>query len=293
MAAGAFPFLQPSEGRVRTDDWLLDTEDRPVPPVLPSWDYLTDLELRREVAIDLDGVLADCALPAGTPLLLAAAWWSDHTWLRATPFRQRLSGPAPLEIRLRVPGRDIGGQVRVRTQLVLAEDATHDDPLAPSRAGSLLWSDEVGVRVQGDAPQFPVSTADFEARNLPPEAGWWLDIRPDPSLPTRQALRLLINESHPTVMRAVKSAPPRAPLDGAVFEVIQADVARVMLQHAVGMDIDDDTEFAPGSLGEALRQLAARLFPGQAFAALGRLLTDHPNEFSTELQARLNLFGGA
>lgn len=292
MTAWAFPFLRPMESRVRTDDWLLaDGATRPMPSMLPSWDYLTDLELRREIAVDLEGVLVDCALPPGTPLILAAGWWSDHTWLREIPFRVRLEpGESTVHVGMRVPGQEVGGQVRVRTQLLLGEDVAHAGPLAPHRAGNLLWSDEVSIRVQGDAALFPVSTADFGARNLPPGAGWWLDVRPDASLPMRQALRLLVNESHPAVMQAVSSMPPRAAADQAVFEAIQADVARVMLQHAFVMDIDEGVQFAAGSLGEAFRQLATRLFPAMELSALRELLTGHPNEFSSELQARLQLF---
>ncbi|MFE2999152.1 hypothetical protein ACFXG4_29610 [Nocardia sp. NPDC059246] len=179
------------------------------------------------------------------------------------------------------------------TALVLTErrDGT-DRPTAARRAGSVLWSDRHELRLQGDAPQFPMAVIDFRKTAYPVEAAWHLELD-SLEVASMGSLLLLVNESKPAVAQALTNAARPRPQDRVVLAVLYADIARTMIDHALrNPDFEDGAVFPDDSLGATIKALFGRLFPNRSIKDV-RLQADRsPSWLWTEVQAGVDLFGG-
>ncbi|MEV4474190.1 hypothetical protein [Nonomuraea sp. NPDC049504] len=278
------------------EPWMLVTEDGDLllPEALPDWDYQMDLKLRRKVHIDLDRTRSEAGLPPGTAFTLATVWTSTGSNLRGPAHRLRLAGsePGDVEITASLRGSDLGGVLILDTALVLSEGGTNHRAFAPRRAGSVLWSDRRSLRLQGDAPQFPMAVIDFAKTSFPNEAAWHLQIGGNLFGATMGSLLLLVNERNVVATTAFQNAAKPRPVDKVVLSSIYADIARVMIEHALRHDdFKDEANFPDETLGATLSSLFHQLFPGSSIVDV-RLKAEHsPSLFASELQAAVKIFG--
>ncbi|MFI5826196.1 hypothetical protein ACIA6C_02845 [Streptomyces sp. NPDC051578] len=295
MSRRVLPYRIPPEDVVKAEGWRLVAEDGelPLPDAIPVWDYGMDLHVVRVVQVDLDRARSGSGLPADAPLMLSAVW---------TATGSRLSGPArqvrlteagvvsvPFEVRLR--GADLGGVVRLDTALLLADRLDSARPAAPRRAGSVLWSDRASVRLQGDAPQYPMAVIDFAHTSFPEGAAWHLQITGGLESATMGSLLLLVNESNTVTTTAFRNAARPRPVDRVVLSAVYADVARVMIEHGLNSDdFADEADFPEGSLGSTLLGLFDRLFPEQSITDVRLRRLQAPALFASDLQAAVRIF---
>ncbi|GGO64358.1 hypothetical protein [Nonomuraea cavernae] len=296
MSRRALPYRRPSEDVVRTEAWLLVTDDGelPLPESLPDWDYQMDLRLRRNVHVDLERARSEASLPSDAALTLAAIWTATGSNLRGPAYRMRLasSDPGEVEITTHLRGSDLGGVLILDTALVLSEACTSSRPPAPRRAGSVLWSDRRSLRLQGDAPQFPMAVIDFAKTSFPDGAAWHLQIGGNLHGATMGSLLLLVNEKNTVTATAFQNAAKPRPVDRVVLSAVYADIARIMIEHALHHeDFRDEAIFPDDALGATLTSLFHQLFPGSSINDV-RLRADRsPSLFSSELQAAVKIFG--
>ncbi|MFE2360624.1 hypothetical protein [Streptomyces virginiae] len=295
MSRRVMPYRVPPEDVVAAEGWRLVVEDGelPLPEALPDWDYGMDLHMIRAVNIDLDRARARSGLPADTPLMLSVAWTATGSRLSgpAQQVRLRDSGAVvvPLDIRLR--GADLGGVVRLDTALLLADRLDSSRPAAPRRAGSVLWSDRASVRLQGDAPQYPMAVIDFARTSFPEGAAWHLQITGTLEGATMGSLLLLVNERNTVTTSAFRNAARPRPVDRVVLSAVYADVARVMIEHGLNSDeFVDGADFSEGSLGATLLGLFDRLFPEQSINDVRLRRLQAPALFTSDLQAAVRIF---
>ncbi|WP_206660163.1 MULTISPECIES: hypothetical protein [unclassified Streptomyces] len=295
MTKRVLPYRVPAEDVVTPEPWRLVVEDGEVtlPDALPDWDYQMDLHLRRTVRIDLDRTRRQTGLPDDAALMLSAVW---------TATGSNLSGPAQhllmpeagvnsLELDVRLSGADLGGLLLLDTALVLAERRVDTRPSSPRRAGSILWSDREVLRLQGDAPQFPMAVIDFARTSFPDDAAWHLQISGSLENATMGALLLLVNERNTVTSTAFQNAARPRPIDRIVLSAVYADAARVMVEHALGHDdFTEESDFPDGSLGATLLSLFDQLFPGQQIADIRLRQRQSPSLFASDLQAAVKIF---
>lgn len=295
MTRHVLPYRAPRENVVRAGTWRLVVDDGevPLPEALPDWDYQMNLGLRRSVEVDLDAIRKQTGLPNGTALSLAVIWKSTGSNLSGPARQVRLteSGTTTVELDVLLRGADLGGLLLLDTVLVLAERRPDARPSSPRRAGSVLWSDRAELRLQGDAPQFPMAIIDFSRTSFPDHAAWHLQITGDLSSATMGALLLLVNEQNTVTATAFKNAAHPGPVDRVVLSAVHTDAARVMLEHALAdEDFYDEADFPDNSLGATMLSLFDRLFPGQSIADV-RLRRQHsPALFASDLQAAVKIF---
>ncbi|MET7530226.1 hypothetical protein [Streptomyces goshikiensis] len=280
---------------VDAEGWRLLVEDGelPLPDAMPDWDYGMDLHVIRVVRVDLDRARSRSGLPADTPLMLSVVWTATGSRLSGPARQVRLTDPGvvsvPLDISLR--GADLGGVVRLDTALLLADRLDSARPAAPRRAGSVLWSDRASVRLQGDAPQYPMAVIDFARTSFPEGAAWHLQITGDLESATMGSLLLLVNERNAVTTAAFRNAGRPRPIDRVVLSAVYADVARVMIEHGLNNDeFVDETEFPEGSLGSTLLGLFDRLFPEQSIKDVRLRRLQAPALFASDLQAAVRIF---
>ncbi|AUG75747.1 hypothetical protein CFP65_0807 [Kitasatospora sp. MMS16-BH015] len=295
MTRRVLPYRIPSEDVVTVEPWSLVTEDGevPMPEALPDWDYHMDLHLRRTVRIDLARARSQSGLPADAALTLAAVWTATGSNLSGPASRLRLAdgGTITAEIDVFLRGADLGGLLLLDTALVLAERRTDGRPSSPRRAGSVLWSDRESLRLQGDAPQFPMAVIDFSRTSFPDEAAWHLRISGGLESATMGSLLLLVNERNTVTTAAFENAGKPRQVDRVVLSAVYADAARIMIEHALGNDdFTEDADFPDGSLGATLQSLFDRLFPDQSITDVRLRQRQSPALFASDLQAAVKIF---
>ncbi|MFE9171564.1 hypothetical protein ACFYNZ_18905 [Streptomyces kebangsaanensis] len=264
-----------------------------LPEALPDWDYQLDLHLRRRVQVDIDRTRRQCDLPAEAALSISAVWTSTGSNLSGPAQQIRLaeSGMPTVELDFQLRGSDLGGLLLLNTALVLAERRGDARPASPRRAGSILWSDRATLRLQGDAPQFPMAVIDFARTSFPDDAAWHLQISGGLEHATMGALLLLINERNSVTATAFQNAGKPRPVDRIVLSAVYADAARIMMEHALAHDeFTEDADFPDGSLGATLLSLCDRLFPGQSITDIRLRQRQSPALFASDLQAAVKIF---
>lgn len=296
MANRVLPYKKPSASVVQAGEWLLTVGDDQIalPDHLPHWDYQTDLPLRRVVRVDLERALAESTLAPGTELALAAVWTSTGSRLRGTVSRVIVPASGEIELQADLAGADLGGVLTLDTSLVLARRRYGKDrPVAPRRGGSVLWCDRHQIRLQGDAPQFPLAIVDFDLTNYPGDAAWHLEIGTDLDVATMGSLLLLVNEKKTLIAEALQRAGNPRLQDKMALSMLYADVARTMVDHALRIsEFDDDATYLDETLGATLQELFGRLFPGRTITDIRLAAQESPNLFASQLQAAVKIFEG-
>ncbi|MGW2958264.1 hypothetical protein ACWDGI_07215 [Streptomyces sp. NPDC001220] len=272
---------------------VVEDGEVPLPEALPDWDYQMDLHLRRAVRVDVDRVRRQTGLPVDAPLMLSVVWTATGSNLSGPAQHIRLpeAGTGSSEFDVRLRGADLGGLLLLDTALVLAERVTGVRPSAPRRAGSVLWSDREALRLQGDAPQFPMAIIDFARTSFPDNAAWHLQISGGLESATMGALLLLVNEQNTVTATAFQNAGKPRPVDRIVLSAVYADAARIMVEHALTHeDFVEDADFPDESLGATLLSLFVQLFPDQSITDIRLRHQQSPALFSSDLQAAVKIF---
>lgn len=295
MSRRALPYRVPSEDVVVAGPWILVTEDGEItkPEALPDWDYQTNLHFRRTVRVDQDGARSQSGLPADTAIVLVAVWTATGSNLSGPARHVRLSGGGTITVDLDVQlrGADLGGMLLLDTALVLGERRSDARPSSPRRAGSVLWSDRETLRLQGDAPQFPMAVIDFANTSFPEKAAWHLQISGSLESATMGSLLLLVNEQNTVTATAFQNAGKPRSVDRIVLSAVYADTARTMIEHALSLDdFADDADFPDGSLGATLISLFDQLFPGRSITDVRLRQRQSPSLFVSDLQAAVKIF---
>ncbi|MEW2254806.1 hypothetical protein [Streptomyces sp. NPDC047869] len=264
-----------------------------LPEALPDWDYQMNLRMRRTVRVDVDRARSQSGLPADAALLISAVWTSTGSNLSGPAQHVRLTetGTVTAEFDVLLSGADLGGLLLLDTALVLAVRRNDARASAPRRAGSVLWSDRAELRLQGDAPQFPMAVIDFSRTSFPDDAAWHLQISGGMEHATMGSLLLLVNERNTVTATAFQNAARPRPIDRVVLSAVYADAARVLVEHAVRHDeFTEEADFPDGSLGATLLSLFDQLFPGQSIADVRLRQRQSPALFASDLQAAVRLF---
>lgn len=295
MSRRAQPYRRPAEDVAKAGDWMLLVGDEEImlPRALDDWDYQMDLVLRRTIHIDPQRARTEVGLPSGAVLALALVWTATGSNLRAPADHIRIEGPESrtCELGARLRGVDLGGNLVLDTALVLAESTTGGRTAAPRRAGSVLWSDRHSVRLQGDAPQFPMAVIDFSHTSFPGGAAWHLQIGNDLLDATMGSMLLLVNEANAATATAFRNAGRPRLIDRVILSTVYADVARIMIEHALRHpDFVDGAVFPDEALGNTLMGLFHRLFPNSSINDVRLKFERSAGQFASDLQAAVEIF---
>jgi hypothetical protein len=295
MTRRVLPYRAPAEDVVTAEPWRLVLEDGevPLPAALPDWDYQMDLHVRRTVRVDVDRARHQSGLTTEAKLMLSAVWTATGSNLSGPAQRVGLVdvGTSTVEFDFRLLGADLGGLLLLDTALLLAERRIDAPPSAPRRAGSVLWSDREALRLQGDAPQFPMAVMDFTRTSFPDDAAWHLQISGGLEGATMGSLLLLVNERNTVTTTAFQNAAKPRPVDRIVLSAVYADAARIMTEHALSHeDFGEEAEYPDGSLGATLLSLFDQLFPGQPINDIRLRQRHSPALFASDLQAAVKIF---
>jgi hypothetical protein len=246
-----FPYVVPSRDAVAFGGWVTGEDDAALPAELVGWDPQTDVAARQVVTVDLEGFVREAGLPETVRLGLNVSWLSASTGMRGVLASVDLSEQQIIEVLL--PGEKLSGNVLLRTTVTLAED--HAGPIGSARsAGSVLAEHLQSVAVEGQSEMFPVSVADLSHSPFGPYASWHLQTSADLEAPFMGAFLLVLNKRDQELTAAVNSTRRNARQD-ALLEQLEADVATVMVEMAIKLSADLQSDVWPaGTVGHVLHR---------------------------------------
>ena len=292
----AWPYRRLVGDLVQASAWVIDpgTEaEREIPGSLPDWDYQTDLKLRRRVSIDPLACRDSIGLASEAPLAISVRWNAVPSLLRGSAAWVPLTDDTQeYVIDVDITGERLGGVVRLETLVVLAADG-EPRPAVAHLIGSNLWHDSIEIRLQGDAPLFPIALIPFSQSSLPARAAWFLELGADLNATALGAIQLLVNEEHPRIVAAVGRAGSPNDVDRTVLSALRSDVVRTMLERALGDEAFEMTQpFEKDTLGAVLQGLMRTYMSSYLdddIAEIRRIRANDPPLFATIVQAATEL----
>ncbi|SMQ73136.1 hypothetical protein SAMN06295909_3121 [Plantibacter sp. VKM Ac-1784] len=220
-----------------------------LPDFLEGWDPQTDLELSCAIAVEVDEFLTMARLPADTRLRLTVSWSSSTSGMSDWVYLEDLRRAQTVDALL--PGERIGGTVVLRTTITLAEDRQPMGPGEVHRAGSVLWERLQSVRLHGEGSMFPIGVADFAGTPYGANASWYLQTSEDLSAPFLGTFLLLVNSRDEALIAAINQKKT-SPLGQQLLSNLEAGVAMIMIELALGHEGADLGSYSDDSVGSVL-----------------------------------------
>lgn len=275
----------------RVDRWTVAVEDGPSydnMAVATDWTYYQSIQASVEVLVDAAEMAAMVGLPDDAAFGLSIAWRTSRVGLRgSSPISPIESGEVTASVL--IPIGEAGGGLTLEAKVVLLSPGSGEcDVLAPTEMGSVLWSDEWPVVLEGIAarlPIIPVSMGQHPFLDMH-NARWLVKIEmADLEAPIDAAVRIFVNESNENVQRMM--AEPGGETANAMTSSLLIDIQRELMRQALAEDggYEHDHHYPDGSLGAAL-SASIRLFP-KDFELLQNIAQYDNASFDVELQGRL------
>lgn len=285
-------YLTPALDHVRAGPWSVSSangQTLTANGVLQGWDYFTPVHVERELTVDLRAIRRDCGLPDASVISGVLAWNSSLTNVRGAASTEITEIPTTT-LHLDLDPTCLGGTLTVHSRLVLARSHPGVSRLAPRRAGSILWSDEIRIVLEGEGQRFPLWPLDFVKGGVGggrAESGWCLQgTTADLSSSGIGSLRLLLNSENPAVRNLLDA--PESTSSARLQQFLHYDVVRQLVMAALhSEDLASGLEYEAGTLGDLLIRIASRVFAGRPLDSLRGEYRDWPGEFEAELQGRL------
>lgn len=252
------PFFVPPAGLIRASDWsrLIGDEWEPVNDRVDEWDYRTRLRLRSTIDTDLVAIRSAARL-TDAPLIWSIGWRATDTGLVGDPVRVA-AVPDVTTFDLEVPPSRAGAAIALTRRLLLRDDRDDAAPGQARWAGSILWSDEVTVRLTGQGAAFPAEVVDFRALGHDPGTSWYLQLPATPDVPVMGAMILLINAADVALVSAVSTGRRHTDLQQMLLATMEEGIVEELVRWALHRWPDlDDVE--ADSVGASARTLTLRV----------------------------------
>lgn len=271
-------------GQVAADDWTAE-DGRPLGDFVATWDYTSVLHYRRTMTIDLQAIARQCGLNPETHLAIDVRYWPTTSLLRRSAVHVPL-GPvgAGVEteqvVEVRIPSDDLAGAVVLEATVVLQAGSRDAEPFTARRPGSVIWSDQHTVRLEGTAGLLPVAPVSFKHQGLPEQAAWYVSIdSAEWGSAAMGNLLVLINNDNPQVEAAL--AAPEAAETAVLWDALTVDLVCDLVGRAL-----EDEEFSHWPIDEP-RNAGDEITTAALVHAIIRGFLRTPSETLEEAMERL------
>jgi hypothetical protein len=282
-------YREPSPACFNPSEWRVTPSGRvPLadPMEVAHWDYATDLLVERTLSVEIDALRTQALLDSADELRCIIQWTSTSTDLQGASDPTVLTGGSN-ELRCSVPGIEIGGILKLRTTVSVAVASADDrNPLAARRSGSILWSDDFQLVLEGDATRFPTEALSFKANGQwPLSCAWRVAVETsDLDAPALSAVRVILNTDHPA--HKCLADTPDSPEAALTRQFLAYDVARQLVISALMNDEFIAVDYDRGSIGDILRARLKNYFlaEGDEVEPLRQRWRTSPADIDAELQ---------
>lgn len=289
-----FPFLTVQEGSkaVYCGEWYFrdPAESRfdriDLNSGISGWSYFMPLNFSRKIEINWEALKGELGLIEAQPEFIVLFSIRTGTFgYRRVVKRLHLLNEEGYSgnIEFSVESSELCEQISLITSIVLGHDIVGSKPWIPSKKGSRLWSDEARVVLEGSGNRFPMRDIEFGSdQNLPQEADWHLDWRPDLlHYSFSSAVTLLINSENEDFLERLQQK------DEIVLRQLIASVVGEIGAFLIGLDAftDPDEPFPEGSLGAIVSSWISLAFPTLTLSVIQSLYRTRPNLVQTRLRS--------
>jgi hypothetical protein len=275
----------------RIDRWTIAVEDGPSYDNMTTatdWTYYQSIQASVEMLLDAAGLASMVGLPDDAQFGVCLGWRTNRVGLRGSSSIVPVTG-GEVSTSVLIPVGTAGGSLILEAKVVLVSPGSGDrDELAPSEIGSILWSEEWQIMLEGIAarlPIIPVSMGQHPFIDLH-NARWLVKVEmADLDAPIDAAVRIFVNESNENVQRMM--AEPGGETANAMTSSLLIDIQRELMRLALAEDgvYEHGHEYPDGSLGAALAA-AVGLFR-KDFELLQNIAHYDFASFDVEVQGRL------
>lgn len=255
MTRGAKPYLVPDPSAATFGTWMLRTGGgwETLGDQIVGWDSWTDLEIRRDVQVDLVRMRAEAGLPGPIPLKLTVSWTSSSTQMSGVATQQTLPSSGVAVVDALLPGGQVGGVLDINTTLTVSTEWEAPAGMA-HEPGAILLANTWRLALEGTGSLFPVSVVDFSHTMFDPDASWHLTTSTDLEAPFLGRFLLSVNTRDRELMEAV-SAKVRTPRQDALVTDLHHGVAQLILRLAQEVNLGDplsERDWPADSVGDIL-----------------------------------------
>ncbi|WP_355660234.1 hypothetical protein [Halomonas salifodinae] len=296
----AFPFLTLSDAVVEAGGWMIGDPDKPLFPcesLLENWDYDRDLQVARQLTVDVDGATEALGLTPGD--LRMKALLKVGTGRGSTPrtiletVSVPLTGDGHVSLVADLEASRLSTRLWMETSLVLGDRPVNPGAMSPTQPGSRLWSSSFDVLLEeGGDSRLPMETISFSqafSGRMHEHSLWYLAWRPHAwESDFVGSVRLYLNRDREDFLQQV--------LDGESFHLhmIMTDVMTQLISAYVVSDVGDtDDDHGGGTLARQSRDWLELAFPGLSVKAVKALFEDRPGEFRAAIQVAAEIGGDA
>ncbi len=299
------PYLQPPAdgGSISVSEWKLVKDELPFPltSVQEGWEYRSRIKIQRELEFDGPGLARECGFGKLSLVRLCLDWSCPHA-SRTTSGRFRVGGPGfkqiscvrklPIVLNLELPSEQFSHMVLVRTVVALGSAAS-PCPLSPIKPGSVLWSDEARLQLEGTSPRMPTAMADFSrnpARFQDQDAPWSVWLAPGAlERPVSAGVIVYLNSRR----KGLIPLDVEKVGDDVRATMLKWDVARQLIERALSDDgfVDSSKTYDKGTLGATMRNLVQTLFSPMELPQVAALRTNERESYEDILAGRLTSSG--
>ena len=284
------PFIQlPEEettGILHAFDWVETTKAK-------AWDYKVDLNYQRVLEIKKDALREYCQLAENAKLSIFAEWstsLSSYVRERSPEVILDLEGEDAAEVAISLPvrGTDTGGELTLRTMIIVYEPG---DTKAPGalKCGSILWSDEIKFLLEAPGARLPICVENFE--RFPEKfdnsrASWFVEVLPDGLEYSASVGMVIYINSQKRNLVTLITAEEKSIAAALLVKMLTFDVQRQLLSIALHDEqfIDPHWAYEEGTLGASLRLMCRNIFGQASLPEVANLFRLEPARFETELQ---------
>lgn len=289
-----FPFLtlQEDSKAVRLGEWYFrDPAESSFSRIdlargISGWSYFMPLSFSRKIDIDGKALIEELELGNSHPEFIVVfsirtGAMGNRRVVKTLTLKNEENYEGNIEFS--VESTELCEQISLITSIVLGKDIEGGDPWIPRRKGSRLWGDEARVILEGSGNRFPMRDIEFSSdHNLPHEADWHLDWRPDLlHYSFSSAVSLLINSEHEDFLERLQKK------DEIVLRQLMAGVISEIGTCLISLDTftEPDEPFQEGSLGAIASAWMSLAFPNSSLSIVQSQYRTRPNFVQTRLRS--------
>jgi len=266
--------------RLGNGDWLT------VASGVPGWDYLAQLEFRREVQIDAQKARIACGLDSITQLELIVTMLSPPARFRRVVWREKMPKETWVGlVTFQVPSEEISEYVSLDTEIILSAGRQQNGHFTARYAGSRLFAETTRIELEGNLSRMSLEMASF-AKQLPwlhaPRAPWYVECGSTGLHgAVMRDLRVYLNSDDEQFLALAKNG------NEPTLWLMSAEIARQLLEVALEDQafLEQTDNYEEGTLGQAAQRVLRLCFQDTKPSDVLTLARRDPGRFQAILMS--------
>lgn len=284
----AKPFLTLQPDQVTASPWEVSSAvaEPAAEQNLENWNYQIDLKFSRTLKADLEDLINSLQIEGDEHSFAIAVTVGsgEGTLPRRTECKTFHFTDGVADLSFVLKGMQLSTRVSLVTEIVLSNAVRPLSVIAPRSVGTVVWSDDFELNLEGPEPRFPVDVVSFSEEagiETSTTAPWLLSWSPsDLENDFGASVRLLINSDNEVFLSRFLSA------ETLTLQTVMSDVMGQMIETVLNLSdeeidlVEDAEQFTVAGHIASWIELA---FPERDLAYVRQLRLERPGIFRTAI----------